>query len=81
MSLLQLFASIRERVRRSAQQSTQEDGAQITKRLQELLGAPNAAQLDSLPPTPAGKTTENCVETGKTMSAAASGSTEPMVAA
>lgn len=40
MSLRALFASIRERRHRSAQQSTYEEGAQITRRLQELLADP-----------------------------------------
>jgi hypothetical protein len=39
MSLGDLFASIRERRRRSAQQS-HEEGAQIRRRLQELLAVP-----------------------------------------
>jgi hypothetical protein len=43
MSLGELFASIRERRRRSAQQSL-EEGAQIMRRLQELLAVPAPTQ-------------------------------------
>ena len=43
MSLGELFASIRERRRRSAQQS-HEEGAQIMRRLQELLAVPSPPQ-------------------------------------
>jgi len=43
MSLGELFASIRERRRRSAQQS-HEEGAQIMRRLQELLAVPTPTQ-------------------------------------
>ena len=43
MSLGELFASIRERRRRSAQQ-TYEEGAQIRRRLQELLAVPTPTQ-------------------------------------
>ena len=81
MSLAKLFALIRERCRRSVQQSSYEDGAQITKRLQELLGVPNPTQVESPPPTPELKTTENCVQADKTTGGKLSGSTEPMVAA
>jgi len=38
-----MFASIKERRRRSAQQSL-EEGAQIMRRLQELLAVPNPMQ-------------------------------------
>jgi hypothetical protein len=40
MSLRELFATIRKRGRRSASQYTEEEGTQITKRLQELLAVP-----------------------------------------
>jgi len=43
MSLGELFASIRERRRRSAQQPY-EAGAQIKRRLQELLAVPSLPQ-------------------------------------
>ena len=46
MSLAQLFASIRERRRRSAQQPY-EEGAQIRRRLQELLAVPKPAQVET----------------------------------
>jgi len=46
MSLAQLFASIREHRRRSAQQ-TYEEGAQIKRRLQELLAVPRPAQVET----------------------------------
>jgi hypothetical protein len=52
MSPLKLFASIRERRRRSSQQSY-EDGAQITRRLQELLAVPTPTQNVEPPPTAA----------------------------
>ena len=48
MSLGELYASIRERRRRSAQQSY-EEGAQIRRRLQELLAVPSAAQQVEAP--------------------------------
>jgi hypothetical protein len=50
MSLRELLASIRERRRRSAQQS-HEEGAQIRRRLQELLGAPAPMQEVETPST------------------------------
>jgi hypothetical protein len=43
MSLGEWFASMRERRRRSAQQAY-EEGAQITRRLQELLAVPTPTQ-------------------------------------
>ena len=43
MSPLKLFASIKERRRRSAQQPY-EKGAQIRRRLQELVAVPNPMQ-------------------------------------
>jgi hypothetical protein len=46
MSLAQLFASIREHRRRSAQQ-TYEEGAQLKRRLQELLAVPRPAQVET----------------------------------
>jgi hypothetical protein len=48
MSPKELFASIRERRRRSAQQSY-EQGAQIRRRLQELLAVPSPAQQVEAP--------------------------------
>ena len=48
MSLGELFASIRERRRRSAQQSY-EEGAQIMRRLQELLAVPSPPQEVAAP--------------------------------
>jgi hypothetical protein len=52
MSLSELFALIKERRRRPAHQSTEEEGAQITKRLIELLAVPTPRQVE----TPATKT-------------------------
>jgi len=52
MSPLKLFASIRERRRRSAQQSY-EEGAQISRRLQELLAVPAPTQEVDTPFTKA----------------------------
>jgi hypothetical protein len=60
MSLLKLFASIRERRRRSAQQAceqtceqayeqTFEDGALITRRVKELLAVPTLPKVDTPP--------------------------------
>jgi hypothetical protein len=46
MSLAELFASIRERRRLAAQQSY-EEGAQITRRLQELLAIPSPTQVQT----------------------------------
>ena len=46
MSLAQFFASIREHRRRSAQQ-TYEEGAQIKRRLQELLAVPIPTQVET----------------------------------
>jgi hypothetical protein len=48
MSLGELFASIRERRRRSAQQS-REEGAQIIRRLQELLAVPTPTHEVEMP--------------------------------
>jgi hypothetical protein len=45
MSLGKLLASIRERRRRPAQQPY-EEGAQLRKRLQELLAAPGPTQVE-----------------------------------
>ena len=50
MSLGELLASISERRRRSAQQSY-EKGAQITRRLQELLADPTGTQEVETPST------------------------------
>jgi hypothetical protein len=52
MSPRKLFASIRERRRRSAQQAY-EEGAQITRRLQELLAVPTPTQEVETPFTKA----------------------------
>jgi hypothetical protein len=55
MSPLKLFASIRERRRRSAQQAcepyeqTFEDGALITRRVQELLAIPTLPKVETAP--------------------------------
>jgi hypothetical protein len=46
MPLGELFASIRERRRRSAQQPY-EEGAQIRRRLQELLAVPTPTQVET----------------------------------
>ena len=48
MSLGNLFASIKERRRRSAQQSY-EEGAQIMRRLQELLAVPTPTEEVAAP--------------------------------
>ena len=48
MSLGELFASITERRRRSAQQPF-EEGAQIKRRLQELLAVPSPTQEVEIP--------------------------------
>jgi hypothetical protein len=53
MSLRELFATIRERGRRSASQYTEEEGAQISKRLQELLAVPLPKQQVETPSTDA----------------------------
>jgi hypothetical protein len=50
MSLGDLFASMRERRRRSAQQSC-EEGAQIIRRLQELLTVPTPTHEVEMPLT------------------------------
>jgi hypothetical protein len=50
MSLGEWFASMRERRRRSAQQAY-EEGAQITRRLQELLAVPAPTQEVETPST------------------------------
>jgi hypothetical protein len=52
MSPLKLFASIRERRRRSALQSL-EEGTQIMRRLQELLAVPSPTQEVAAPFTKA----------------------------
>ena len=46
MSPLKLLASIRERRRSSAEQSY-EEGAQITRRVLELLGVPTPTQVEA----------------------------------
>jgi hypothetical protein len=51
MSPRKLFASIRERCRRSTQPSTEEEGAEITKRVLELLAVPTPTQeIETLSP-------------------------------
>jgi hypothetical protein len=50
MSPAELFASIRERRRRSQQQSC-EEGALLTRRLQELLDVPVVPQSGGTPPS------------------------------
>ena len=47
MSLGELFAFIRERRRRSALQPTEAEGAQITRRVQELLARPTLTQVET----------------------------------
>jgi hypothetical protein len=49
MLLQGVFASIRERRRRSAEQSC-EEGARIMRRLQELLAVPTPTQKTEMPP-------------------------------
>jgi hypothetical protein len=49
MSLAEWFASIRKGRRRSAPQSTYEEGAQITRRLQELLANSNPTKVENPP--------------------------------
>ena len=56
MSPLKLFASIRERRRRSAQQACEqtyeqnfEHGALITRRVQELLAVPTLPKVETAP--------------------------------
>ena len=51
MSPQKLFAFIRERRRRSAQQPTEEEGAQISRRLRELLAVPAPTQEVETPST------------------------------
>jgi hypothetical protein len=55
MSLGALFASIKERRRRSAEQSC-EEGARIIKRLQELLAVPTSQQKAETPSNASGET-------------------------
>jgi hypothetical protein len=57
MSLGELFASIRERRRRSAQQSC-EEGARIIGRLQELLDVPAPTHKVETPSTNASSETD-----------------------
>jgi hypothetical protein len=57
MLLLEFFASMSERRRRSAQQSY-EEGAQIRRRLQELLGVPKLMQEVERPSPYAGSENE-----------------------
>jgi hypothetical protein len=57
LALGELFASIRERRRRSAQQS-REEGAQLRRRLQELLGVPVLEEQVETPSTNAGSENE-----------------------
>ena len=65
MSLGELFASIRERRRRSAQQSY-EEGAQIMRRLQELLAVPSQTQEVGTPFTDARSENDPaCVQGGQ----------------
>lgn len=54
MSPRKLFASIRERCRRPAQQSTEEEGAQISRRVAELLAVPIPTQEVETPSAYAG---------------------------
>jgi hypothetical protein len=65
MLLAELFASIRERRRVSAQQSY-EAGVQITRRLQELLSVPNPAPVETASPTHVTTTTHHAYEAGHT---------------
>jgi hypothetical protein len=51
MSLGELLASIREHRRDSAHQSTEEEGAQISRRVLELLGVPTPTQEVERPST------------------------------
>jgi hypothetical protein len=53
MSPRELFARLRERRRRSAQQTTEEEGAQITRRVVELLAVSTPTQVET-PSTNAG---------------------------
>jgi hypothetical protein len=54
MSLRKLFAWMRERRRRAAQQRIEEEGAEISKRLRELLSVPTPTQEVARPSTNAG---------------------------
>lgn len=66
MSPKELLASIRERRRRSAQQSY-EQGAQIRRRLQELLAVPSPAQQVEAPSTYACDGKRTCVPPKKSL--------------
>jgi hypothetical protein len=57
LALGELFASIRERRRLSARQS-HDEGAQIRRRLQELLGVPVSEQQVETPSTDASSEAE-----------------------
>ena len=57
MSLGEMFASIRERRRCSAEKSS-EEGAQIMRRLQELLGGSMPTQNVEVPPRTASSETD-----------------------
>ena len=61
MSSLKLFASIRERRRRSAEQS-HEEGAQITRRVLELLGVPTPTQVVTPPTNACRENDPKCVK-------------------
>ena len=68
MSLQALFVSMRARRRRSAQQSY-EEGAQITRRLQELLAVPMPVRVET--PTLAMETPQHVNKADKTEALAA----------
>jgi hypothetical protein len=62
MSPLRMFASIRERRRRSGPPSN-EEGARIKRRLQELLAVPTPTQAAEVPPPTLGlRTTQHAHE-------------------
>jgi hypothetical protein len=61
MSPLKLFASIRGRRRRSAQQSY-EEGAEITRRVLELLAVPTPTQVETPSTNARGGNDPTCVK-------------------
>jgi len=61
MSSPKLLASIRERRRRSAEQSY-EEGAQITRRVLELLGVPTPTQVETPSTNACGENDPKCVK-------------------
>jgi hypothetical protein len=65
MSLVELFTLIKERRRRPARQLTDEEGAQITRRVRELLAVPTPTRVEAPPANTGSENDPTCYCDGR----------------